>query len=127
MPDDFALISRQLRRETQSHEEARHRLINQTREAEEKNYASSTRYSRKAIKALLEPVAAQIRKRYGALSSGKSGMDAVEVVKHLKEADAESLALITMKTVLDVLGKEKEPGLQMLTTRVGRTFSLSCV
>ena len=124
MPEDLSLISRQLRRETQSHEEARHRLINQTREAEEKSYASSTRYSRKAIKTLLEPVANQIRKRYGALSSGKSGMDAVEVVKHLKDAGAESLALITMKTVLDVLGKEKEPGLQMLTTRVGKNVQL---
>jgi len=124
MPEDLSLISRQLQRETQAHEEARHRLVNSTREASDKSYASSTIYGRQAIKGLLEPVADQIRKRYGALSSGKSGMDAVEVVKHLKEADAESLALITMKTVLDVLGKEPEPSLQDLTTKIGGNVQL---
>lgn len=121
---DLSLISRQLQRETQAHEEAKHRLLKNTREASERSYASNTVYGRKAIKTLLEPVAAQIRKRYSALSSGKSGMDAVEVVNHLKNADAESLALIALKTVLDVLGKDSEPLLQELTTRVGRNVQL---
>ena len=112
---DLSLISRQLQRETQAHEEARHRLLKNTREASDRSYASNTVYGRHAVKTLLEPVAAQIRKRYGALSSGKSGMDAVEVVNHLKEANAETLALIAMKTVLDVLGKEAEPLLQDLS------------
>ena len=109
MTQDLSLISRQLQRETQAHEEARHRLQSTTRDAEDRSYASNTAYGRKAVKTLLEPVAAQITKRFGTLTSGKAGMDAVEVVKHLAGADTNSLALITMKTVLDVLGKEPEP------------------
>ncbi len=124
MSEDFNLISRQLQRETQAHGEAKHRLINATREASDKSYASNTVYGRKSVNALLEPVAKQIRKRFGALTSGKAGMDAVEVVEHLKQANAESLALITMKTVLDVLGKDPEPLLQVLTTRVGANVQL---
>ena len=124
MTTDLTLVSRQLKRETQAHEEAALRLRNRTTEAESRTYASSTVYGQQAIKGLLEPVAARIRKKYGALSSGKSGMDAVEVVNHLKDAPAETLALITMKTVLDVLGKESEPTLVELTTRIGSNVQL---
>ena len=124
MPEDLSLVSRQLQRETQSHEEARIRLKSKTKIAEDKSYASSTVYGRKAVKALLDPVAARIRKKYGALSSGTAGLDAVEVVQHLKDADANSLALITMKVVLDVLGKDPAPGLQDLTTKIGAAVQL---
>ena len=122
--NDLDLISRQLQRETQSHEEARIRLQTRTRDAHDRSYASSTVYGRKAVKALLDPVAACIKRKYGALSSGKAGLDAVEVVAHLKGADPHSMALITMKVVLDVLGKEPEPGLQELTTKIGAAIQL---
>lgn len=118
------LISRQLQREMQSHEEARLRFQNSTREAEDRSYASSTLYGRKAINGLLEPVAERLKERYGALSSGKAGLDAVEVVNHLKGADPYSMALITMKVVLDVLGKDPQPSLQDLTTKVGAAVQL---
>ena len=124
MPEDLSLVSRQLQRETQSHEEARIRFQTKTRAAEDKSYASSTIYGQKAVKALLDPVAICIQKKYGSLSSGRAGLDAVEVVKHLKDADPHSLALITMKVVLDVLGKEPEPGLQELTTKIGASVQL---
>ena len=124
MHHDLSLISRQLQRETQAHEEARHRLQKQTREATDKSYASSTVYGRKAIKALLEPVAARSTERLFTLRRGTGAVDAVEVYKHLQDADANSMALITMKTVLDVLGKKPEPGLQDLTTQVGKNVQL---
>ena len=121
---DLDLISRQLQRETQSHEEARIRLQTATRAAQDRSYASSTIYGRKAINSLLKPVVERITKRYGALSSGKAGLDAIDVVKHLKDADPYAMALITMKVVLDVLGKEPEPGLQELTTKIGAAIQL---
>ncbi len=124
MSDDFNLISRQLQRETQAHEEARHRLINATRDASDRSYASSTVYGRQAIKGLLEPVAKRIEERMFTLRRGSAAVDAVEVYAHLKEADSQSLALITMKTVLDVLGKDSAPPLQELTTRVGANVQL---
>ena len=81
------LISRQLQREMQSHEEARLRFQNSTREAEDRSYASSTLYGRKAINGLLEPVAERIKERLFTLGRGTGAVDAVEVYKHLKEAD----------------------------------------
>lgn len=124
MNQELSLISRQLKRETQAHEEARHRLQRTTKEAQDRSYASNTVYGRKAVKALLAPVAKQITDRMFTLRRGTAAMDAVEVVKHLKDADANSLALITMKTVLDVLGKEPEPCLQELTTKIGKNVQL---
>ena len=47
---DLDLLARQLRRETEQGAEARHRLTNNTREAEEKQYASSTVYGQKLLK-----------------------------------------------------------------------------
>ena len=124
MSQDLSLISRQLRRETQAHEEAAHRLRNRTKEAEEKTYASSTVYGQQAIKHLLEPVAKRITDRLFTLRRGAGAVDAVEVFKHLKDAPAETLALITMKTVLDVLGKTPEPSLPELTTKIGSNVQL---
>ena len=124
MPEDLSLVSRQLQRETQSHEEARIRLQSKTKIAEDKSYASSTMYGRKAVKVLLDPVAQCITKRLFTLRRGSAAVDAVEVYKHLADADPHSLALITMKVVLDVLGKEPEPGLQELTTKIGAAVQL---
>ena len=47
---DLDLLARQLRRETEQGAEARHRLTNNTRQAEEKQYASSTVYGQKLLK-----------------------------------------------------------------------------
>ena len=121
---DLDLISRQLQRETQSHEEARIRLQAATRTAQDRSYASSTVYGRKAINSLLKPIVERITKRYGALSSGKAGLDGVDVVKHLKEADPNTMALITMKVVLDVLGKDSAPSLQELSTKIGAAVQM---
>ena len=102
----FDLIARQLQRETEAAELARKRLQDARREANERSYASSNIESRKAINKFLDPIASTIIKRYGKLTSGKAGLDAAEVVNHLKGADPHTLALITMKTCLDVLGKD---------------------
>ena len=124
MPEDLSLVSRQLQRETQSHEEARIRLQTRTKEAHDRSYASSTIYGQKAIKALLDPVAKCITERLFTLRRGSAAVDAVEVYKHLVDADPHSLALITMKVVLDVLGKDPAPGLQDLTTKIGAAVQL---
>lgn len=119
LQDQFSLIARQLQRETQAQTEARHRLSNQTRTAHERSYGSSTVYGRKAIKSHIGKVADNIERRLGTLSSGRAGMDAATIIKHLKGADHSVLALLTMKKCLDVLGKEAQPKLAQLTVAVG--------
>ena len=117
-------ISRQLQRETMAAEEARHRLITKTKNAEDRSYASSTVYGQKACRDLLLPVSDRITNQLGTLTSGKAGLDAVEVVKHLRDADPLSLALIMTKVVLDVLGRDHSPQLQSLTTAIGKAVQL---
>ncbi len=124
MTQDLSLIARQLRRETQAAEEAAHRLTKATKEAEDRTYASNTVYGRHAVKHLLEPVSKRITERLFTLRRGSGAVDATEVFKHLKDADANTLALITMKTVLDVLGKDPEPSLTDLSTKVGKNVQL---
>lgn len=122
--ENLALIARQLQRETEAHEEARKRLQDRHREACDKRYASSNVEGRAAVREFLEPIAKRIEARYGALTSGRSGMDAVEVVKHLKDADPYILALITMKVCLDVLGKDPTPQIQDITTAIGKSVQI---
>lgn len=118
------LIARQFKRETEAAELARKRLQDRRREASERSYASSNIESRKAIAKFVDPIAKRIEERLFVLRRGKGAVDAAQVFKHLKDADHHHLALITMKTVLDVLGKEPEPQLQQLTTAIGRNIQL---
>lgn len=124
MTHDLTLVARQLQRETQAAEEAATRLRTKYREACDKNYASSNIDSRKSIKTFLGPIALRIQKKYGALTSGKAGMDYETIAKHLKDADPYILALLTMKTALDVLGKDPEPQLQDITTAIGKAVQM---
>ncbi len=124
MTEDLTLIARQLQRETQAAEEAATRLRTKYREACDRSYASSNIDSRKAIKTFLEPIALRITERLFTLRRGTGAVDAVEVFKHLKDADPNILALLTMKTALDVLGKDPEPQLQDITTAIGKNVQL---
>ena len=121
---DLELVARQLRRETEAAEEARHNLQKRRAAANERSYASSNIESRKAIAANLEAVAERIQGRMAMLSSGRAALDAETVVSHLKSADPQTLALIAMKTALDVLGKDPFPLLQDLTTGIGANVQL---
>ena len=120
----FDLIARQLQRETEAAELARKRLHDARREANERSYASSNIESRKAIAQFVDPIAQRIGERLFTLRRGTGAVDAAQVYKHLKDADHHHLALITMKTALDVLGKDPEPQVQQLTTAIGRNVQL---
>lgn len=124
MSQDLSLIARQLQRETEAAEEARHRLQQRRLQANQNAYASSNIEGRKAINKYLDPIAQLITKRLGKLSSGKTGLDAATVVKHIADGDPHTMALITLKTALDVLGKDPEPQLQDITTKIGANVQL---
>ena len=116
---DLSLIGRQLRREIEQGEEARRRLESQTRTAHERAYGSSTVYGQKLLKTKLGLVAEHLTKRLKSLGRGKGAVDGASVYRHLKAADPEILAVLTMKVALDVLGQEKAPSVTQLTTAIG--------
>lgn len=116
---NVSLIGRQLRREIEQGEEARRRLESQTRKAHERAYGSSTVYGQKLLKTKLGLVAEHLSKRLKSLGRGKGAVDGASVYRHLKAADPEILAVLTMKVVLDVLGQEKTPSATQLTTAIG--------
>lgn len=97
-PDQLA---RQVQREIESKKEAEHRLVTRTREAEEKDYASSTVYGNTMINGALEAVSTEIGKSLHRITQGWSApnADAAAYVKHL---DPDLLALISLKVMLDV-------------------------
>ena len=65
-------------------------------------------------------MAKRIRDRIHLLRRGTAAVDAATVFKHLKDADPNTLALLTMKVSLDVLGKESKPQLVQLTLPIGK-------
>lgn len=124
MTNNLSLIARQLQRETEAAEEARHRLQQRRLSANEKAYASSNIEGRKAIKHYLDPIAKRIAERLFTLRRGKGAVNAATVYQHLKDGDHQTMALITLKTALDVLGKDPEPQLQDISTKIGANVQL---
>ena len=122
--NDYTLIARQLQRETTAAEEARHRFLTRHKQAEDNSYASSNVESRAAIRKFLEPIAKRIEERLFTLRRGTAAVDAEAVYKHLKDADPYNLSLITLKSALDVLGKDPEPQLQDITTAIGKNVQI---
>ncbi|AGK86693.1 RNA polymerase [Synechococcus phage S-CBP42] len=117
--NNLNLVARQLRRELEQGEEARRRLQNSTRKAHERAYASSTVYGQKLLKTNLNLVAQHLKQRLRHIFKGGTGEDYGLIHTHLKAADPEILALLTMKVALDVLGQERFPSVNDLTIAIG--------
>ena len=122
--NDLDLISRQLRREIEQGEIARKRLEDNTRRAEDKKYASSTTYGQTALKAATGAVADHMASSLKNVAKGRGGPDFALCFKHLKDADAEKLAVLALKVCLDVLGQEKHPTLTELTVPISQAIEI---
>ena len=122
--EDLTLIARQLQREISQGEEARGRLTSRTQRAQDNAYASSTVYGQKLLKTNLDLVAQRMAERLKYLRRGSAAVDAATVFKHLKEADPNVLALITMKVALDTLGKTPKPEMVQLCSAIGRAIQI---
>jgi DNA-directed RNA polymerase len=112
------LMIRELSLETEMHREAVSRLKERTRRAEDKTYASSTVYGQALTKKAIEPMAALIKDRYGKLSSGQAGFNAI-YLDMIKDGDPDVLALITIKCCLDRFGKDRVPEHTKLCMQIG--------
>ena len=120
MTQDLSLIARQLKHETLQAKEAIERLNSSTIKGEQGAYASSTIYGQALLRTNIDRVAKRIRDRIHLLRRGTAAVDAATVFNHLKDADPNTLALLTMKVSLDVLGKESKPQLVQLTLPIGK-------
>jgi len=118
---DFA---RQLKAETNQREIGRLKNTNATIKAEQRSYASNTIYGQTILKHHTELIANEVQDRLHLLRRGKAAVDAVVVNKHLKEANHETLAVIGLKVMLDVLGKESKPVLADLTVPLGQAVEV---
>ena len=95
--NDLELISRQLRREIEQGETARHRLEANTRKAQDKAYASSTVYGQKLLKHSTEAISTQMATSLKNLGRGKGAVDGETVYKRLKGAAPEILSVLALK------------------------------
>ena len=124
MSTDFELISRQLRREIEQGEVAEKRLLDKTKEAEGRHYASSTVYGQQMLKGATASIAEHLGKSVKVLGRGAGCVDGASVYKHLKAADLEVVAVLTLKVCLDVLAQEDKPTLLQLTTPIGAAIEV---
>ena len=122
--NELDLISRQLRREIEQGEEGRHRISKATREAEGRQYSSSTVYGRKLLKTATGLVAARMADTLKHAAKGRGGADFAVAFKYLKDQDPEIMAVLTLKVCLDVLGQEKSPTLIQLTAPIGAAIEV---
>lgn len=94
-------LARQFQRELEAKQEGVNRLRERTRLAEEKEYASSTVYGKAMINAALVAVTKAIEEQLGRITSGWATQDAAAVAM-VKDVPAGTLALITLKSLLDL-------------------------
>lgn len=109
-PEALSAVARQLKLEAQSHETAKATLASRTRKAEDRAYGSATIYGKKALDAALPVVSEYMAKRYGEITSGRSGQagrDYAGAVKVIQTLGSEVTALITLKSILDELSQTK--------------------
>jgi DNA-directed RNA polymerase len=97
----------QLSFETALHEEAVGRLQARTQEMQERGFYSMSVAGRVAVREALLACAEQIRKRWQSVAHAP-GPDHAEIAKLLLNAEHETLALVTIKVVLDRLMTRKE-------------------
>jgi len=121
---DLDLVSRQLRRELEQGELARKRLQDNTRRAEDRRYASSTKYGQQALKGATGVVSEHMTRTLKSLGRGKGCVDAATVYNRLKDADTDKLALLALKVCLDVLALEKTPTLTELSVPIGAAIEI---
>lgn len=98
-------IARQFKLEIAADKEAEKRLQARTLRAEERHYASGTVYGKKALEAVLGAVGEEIRRGLSRISNGIPGEDHKLIRDRIGEADHNVLALLAIKTCLDVLGE----------------------
>jgi DNA-directed RNA polymerase len=116
------LIERQLHLETiEQKEEALQRLDSRTLRAEQRSYASATVWGKRALEGHIEACSAVIADRLSQIGNGRAGRHYATVRRVVGECEPEVLALLAMKTCLDVLGKENRPTYITLCTRVGHS------
>ena len=102
--DAFNLISRQLERELSQHTEAQQRLNSQIREAEDREYASSTIYGQQVLRNATLKVSTHMSTQLKSLGRGRSAAGGATVYNQLKAAKPEVLAVLSLKAMLDKLG-----------------------
>tara|TARA_Y200000002_G_scaffold383224_1_gene404198 strand:- start:17375 stop:19714 length:2340 start_codon:yes stop_codon:yes gene_type:complete len=114
--------SRQLHLETvEQKEEALARLNSRTTRAEQRSYASSAVWGKHALNGHLSACANVVAERLAQIGNGRAGKHYAAVRSCVGECEPEVLALLAMKTCLDVLGKESRPTYIVLCTRVGHS------
>ena len=124
MTADLSLISRQLRRETEQGELARKRLQDNTRKAEDRAYSSSTVYGQQMLRGATAKISENMTQSLKHVAKGRGGQDFATCYKHLKNADTDVLAILTMKVCLDILAQEDKPTMVQLTRKIGAAIEV---
>jgi DNA-directed RNA polymerase len=96
-------LARQFQRELEAKREGEARLQERTLAAEERNYASATVYGQAFIREGLKAIQTEIEAKLSRITSGWATENA-EAVAAIKDTPANTLALITAKGMLDVVG-----------------------
>lgn len=128
-----AQIERQYQRELQSHAEGIKRLQEATHRAEERVYASSSIYGQKLIDQGLDDTINAIEEKRSKIAAGSTAEFAAHVAM-LKDVPSSTLALITIKSAVDVVfgkwrtkmgGAQYSEVVQMIGARVYDEILLS--
>jgi DNA-directed RNA polymerase len=96
-------LARQFQRELEAKREGEARLRERTKAAEDRTYASSTVYGHAFIKQGLSDITKEIETKLSRITSGWATENAVAVAA-IKDTPPITLALITAKGLLDVVG-----------------------
>jgi DNA-directed RNA polymerase len=97
-------LARQFQRELEAKREGEARLRERTVVAEDRNYASSTVYGQAFIRECLLAISQEIEAKLARITAGWATEDAAAVAA-VKDVNPSTMALITAKALLDLIGR----------------------
>ena len=107
------------------------KLAKNTRQLEEKSYASATVYGASSIQCAMDSVSEHLRDKFNVLTERKNGQYFKDIIKHLSDIEPEALAAIALKRTFDTVFSKKRDGrkpntVANVTIAVGAAIEAEC-
>lgn len=107
------------------------KLHRNTKQLEEREYASASVYGASSIQAAMDDVSAHLRAKFSNLTERKNGQYFREIIQHLSDIEPEALAAIALKRTFDTVFSKKRDGrkpntVANVTIAIGAAVEAEC-
>ena len=124
-------IEEQVKLEREAIKHGLEKLHKNTKQLEEKEYASASVYGAASIQSAMDSVSAHLRDKFSNLTERKNGQYFKEIITHISDIEPEALAAIALKRTFDTVFSKKRDGrkpntVANVTVAIGAAVEAEC-